>query len=465
MINSVATKKIHAVVSDCLQSRLELNSEKHASRNKLVLGYSGGLDSRVLLQVLHELNNLYSMEYDLIAIHVNHGLQKDAKDWQQHCQQTAENLGIGFFYETVKIDTDTSDSIEELARNARYEVFARYLDKGDVLCLAHHQEDQAETFMLRLLRGSGSLGLSSMQVSSLRDKNIVLRPMLNLSKKLLTTYAHEHNLQWVEDPSNLDLDYDRNYLRHKIMPLLEQRWESVSQRFSRSAELNAEASKLLDVLADQDMALVCKTIDDAPLTKNQKLEITGLKNLENDRRLNVIRYWLRSLDLSLPSRVKLRQINRDILEAADDGEPCVSWAGAEIRRFRNYLYAMEPLPVVGGIQVSNWNLQKAFKLAEGLGELSSTLVSNAGLRKEEPGEQVSVRYRQGGERCKPVGRSGSQTLKKLFQEYDIPPWERHLIPLIYYNDQLAAVPGKWVCEGFDAQSGQNGYLLSWKTCT
>ena len=464
MSNSAVTKNIHTVVSNCLQPHLEFNSEKKSSRKKLVLGYSGGLDSRVLLQVLHELKHQYRTEYDLLAIHVNHGLQEGAKDWQQHCQQTAAALGIGFFSETVKIDTNTSDSIEELARNARYEVFAGYLKKGDVLCLAHHQEDQAETFMLRLLRGSGSLGLSSMQISSLREDNVVLRPMLNISKKALTAYAQEHDLHWIEDPSNLDLDYDRNYLRHKIMPLLEQRWENVSQRFSRSAELNAEATKLLDVLAEQDMALVCKIIEHAPLTKNQLLDVTGLKNLENDRRLNVIRYWLRSLGLSLPSRAKLRQINSDILEAADDGKPCVSWAGAEVRRFRNFLYAMEPLPLVGGAQTGNWDLQESFKLANGLGELSSTLVSDAGLRKTEPGEQVSVRYRQGGERCKPVGRSGSQTLKKLFQEYDVPPWERHLIPLIYYNDQLAAVPGKWICEGFDAQPGQNGHLLSWKTC-
>ena len=455
-------------MSDCLQSRLELGSGKHSFPNKLVLGYSGGLDSRVLLQVLHELKNRYLAEYELVAIHVNHGLQKGANEWQLHCQHIAETLDIGFFSQTVQIDIETSASIEELARNARYEVFTRYLKKGDVLCLAHHQEDQAETFLLRLLRGSGSFGLSSMQASSHREDNIILRPMLNISKKLLKAYAEEHNLQWIEDPSNLDLDIDRNYLRHRIMPLLEQRWENISQRFSRSAELNAEATKLLDVLAVQDLAPVCKNIENPPLTKKQVLDISGLKNLEYERCMNVIRYWLRSLDLPLPSRVKLKQINNEILRAADDGEPCVNWAGVEIRRFRNHLYAMEPLPAIDGKKIASWDLQKPFKLANGLGELSSTVVDStvedsAGLRKAESGENISVRYRQGGERCKPAGRSGSQTLKKLFQEYNIPPWERHLTPLIYYNDQLVAVPGKWVCEGFDVQSGQEGYLLSWNT--
>lgn len=464
--NSSIVEKIHQEVNCFLQSQLSLNVEKSASRKQqLVLGYSGGLDSSVLLQVMYNLQTIWQSDFELLAVHVNHGLQKEADEWQEHCQTTAGKLGVNFISKTVKINKNSSDSLEELARNARYDVFQSIMKPGDVLCLAHHLEDQGETFILRLLRGSGPLGLASMDAKSIRGENVFLRPLLNISKEFLKEYAQIESLEWIEDSSNFDIAYDRNYLRHNIMPALEERWPSVAKRLSRSAELNSEAASLLDALAEIDMASISKVIENPVLTKNRILDISGLKSLENKRQMNVLRYWLRSFGMPLPSRIKLQQIADEVLEAGDDRTPCVCWQGSEVRRFKNDLYLMEPLPPTTGSKILDWDLQKNLKLPDGLGELVCTEDNGkgSGLRYPNKDEKVTVRFRQGGERCKPLGRSASQTLKKLFQEYDIPPWERDLIPVIYYNDQLAAVTGKWVCEGFEVINGQKALHPCWRS--
>ncbi len=469
MFASQVTENIHAVVTGCLRSQLVTNKNHSGVRRQLILGYSGGLDSRVLLQVLHELKSVWQANFELSAVYVNHGLQKEANDWQQHCKQTAESLGVRFISVTVSLAQNTSASLEELARNARYEVFQRYLKKDDVLCLAHHQEDQAETVLLRLLRGSGPLGLGGMRADSARGDFRVLRPMLSLSKQSLESYAQERQLQWVEDPSNAEIEYDRNYLRHKVMPLLERRWPNVPKRLARSAQLSAEAARLLDSLAEIDLATVGSYIEGSLLTEKLALNITRLKCLETERCLNLLRYWLRSLGLALPSRANLQRVAREVFSAAEDSDPCVLWSGVEIRRFKNHLYALRPLPEESTQQVYSWNFQGSLVLAGGLGELHSTVTSstsagaeNQCLRQPQAGEQITVRFRQGGERCKPVGHSHSQTLKKLFQSYAVPPWERNRLPLVYYNDQMAAVVGKWICHGYNAQAGETGYRLSWR---
>lgn len=476
MLASQVTENIHAVVTGCLQSLLAMSKNYQGPSRQLILGYSGGLDSRVLLQVLHELQSVWQTDFEFTAVYVNHGLQKEANDWQQHCKQTAESLGIRFISAAVSIEKNTSESLEELARNARYEVFQGHLKKGDVLCLAHHQEDQAETVLLRLLRGSGPLGLSGMRANSARGDFIVLRPMLSLPKQWLESYAREHQLQWIEDPSNTETEYDRNYLRHQVMPVLEQRWPNVSKRLARSAELSAESARLLDSLAEIDLAVAGHDLEASLLTKKLVLNIARLQSLDTDRCLNLLRFWLRSLGLALPSRANLQRVPSEVLSAAEDSDPCVLWSGVEIRRFKNHLYAMPPLPEESTEQVYSWNLQGSLVLADGLGELHSTITATTStstststpataesqcLRQPQAGEQVTVRFRQGGERCKPVGRTGSQTLKKLFQEYAVPPWERNRLPLIYYNDQLAAVVGKWICHGYNAQAGETGYQLRW----
>ncbi len=452
---------IHSVVSDCLQSQLIISSDIHQAKKQLAIAYSGGLDSTVLLQVLHELQDQWRASFELLAVHVNHGLQKQADDWQRHCQETAEKLGVGFVAQKVELKKKPAESLEALARKARYEIFQSILKPGDALCLAHHQDDQAETLLLRLLRGSGPLGLGAMQHCSIRDHFIVLRPMLSVARQSLLNYAQERRLQWIEDPSNADISYDRNFLRHDVLPLLEQRWPSVSKRLSRSAQLSAESAGLLDDLAEMDLVSAGASIEDSSLTKKQALDIACLKALEPERALNLLRYWLRHEGLSLPSRMRLQQVLTEILPAVDDAAPCLCWSGVEIRRFKNHLYAMSPLPVEGGNQIYHWDLQGSLSLVDGLGKLHSKATEGIGLRQPQVDEQVTVRFRQGGERCQPVGRIRSQTLKKLFQEYEVPPWERNRLPLIYYNDQLAAVVGKWLCVGFEAQPGENAYHLSW----
>ncbi len=392
----------------------------------LWVGYSGGCDSHVLLHALAAINDQLSIQ--LNAIYVNHGLSTNAVAWGDHCQQVCDQLGVPLTLLSVDAKAKSGQSPEESARYARYHVIRELLNSGDYLCTAHHQDDQAETLLLQLLRGAGPKGLAAMPHQSALGNAIQIRPLLGYTRQQLQSYGEQHNLKWIDDESNLDTRFDRNFLRHELMPLLKQRWPSAARTLSRSASHNAEAAELLDELAQQDYQLVKGTSHDT-------LSVEALSVLSEKRLKNVLRYWIGLNHLPLPSDVKLKHVILDVLPAAQDKVPCVTWKGAEVRRYDGLLYVMPPLPELDTGAVIPWGDQES-ELVLPDGRL---LVLDQPTVQRLPQGKVTIRFRQGGESFIPHGSKQHKSLKHYFQEKRIPPWMRDHVPLLYVDGVLLKV--------------------------
>lgn len=398
--------------------------------NRLWVAYSGGLDSHVLLHALSALE----LECALHAVHVNHGLNPQADSWAEHCEKVCAELGVHFVGLQVDAMPKRGESPEAAARNARYRAITELLQPGDHLCTAHHQDDQAETLLLQLLRGAGPKGLAAMAETSPLGAAIQLRPLLNFAREELMTYAVTHGFAWVEDDSNYDTGFDRNFLRHKILPQLKQRWPSAAKTISRTSNICAEAACLLDQMALQDFKQVQGDSKD-------KLCIDALLKLDSQRQKNLVRYWIRLNGLPLPSEAKLRHVFADVIPAAEDKMPCVKWKGAEVRRYRGCLYAMPPQFEFDTQQIIRWkDSNQLLELPDG--SRLKLLNNLATLDSQE----ITVRFRQGGELCLPEGGQHHKTLKQLFQELEIAPWRRAYVPLLYVGEELVNVIGVCACE-------------------
>lgn len=420
------------------------------------MGYSGGRDSSVLLHALAGLRPHLPDDSEMRAVHVNHGLSAYADTWSQHCASVCSALTLPCQILRVNAKPQSGESPEAAAREARYQAITVLIEAGDVLLTAHHQDDQAETLLLQLLRGAGPHGLAAMPVCTPFGAGWLARPLLGMTATDLASYAEQHQLSWIEDPSNVDTGFDRNYLRHDVMPHLKQQWPAVSRTLSRAAAHAAEAASLLDTLADSDMRLVQGSTQDT-------LSVSGLLTLDEARQRNVLRRWFKRLNLPVPTTIHLQHIQHDILNAAADSIPCVGWGsvnqGAEARRYRDLIYAMPRLPAHNPHITRTWDMRQPLTLA-GVGTFTATSTPDAGIKVSLlTGHSVSVRFRQGGERCRPAGRGHTHELRKLFQERGVPPWQRDRLPLIYIGGELAAVANLWVCEPFHAAHNEPGIVV------
>lgn len=418
--------------------------KSHFKLRHFVVGYSGGLDSHVLLHWLAQ----RQLSQQVSAIYIDHGLQSASAAWGEHCTAVCATLGIALRMVRTDARAARGESPEAAARRVRYAAFAAQVDVQTALLTAHHADDQAETLLLQLLRGSGVHGLAAMPSLARLGAGWLLRPFLGVPRNDLRAYAEAHGLQWIEDPSNQDSCFDRNYLRHQVLPLLQQRWPALQRTLGRSAQLCAETAACLDEIAAHDL-------NAAQGAQPNQLALSALRALSAARQRNVLRYWLRQLDLPVPEARQLQQLLHDALTAAQDRNPCLRWAGAQVQRYRRSLYAL-PAPAqhdaqfqhIWRIQDGKWPVLKLpgigqLRMAQGLGQGLHPAVLASGA--------LLVRLRRGGERFRPLGRAHSQELKKLLQEAGIPPWERARLPLIYQvpttptasseNERLLAVAG------------------------
>lgn len=421
--------------------------QQHLDAKRWVVAYSGGVDSHVLLHQLAALA-VDSTIPPIIAIHINHGLHADASQWQIHCEAVCQNLGIDSI--SIVVNVDGKGGVEQSAREARYGAFEQYLQAGDVLFQGHHLDDQAETVLMRLLNGSGPKGLGGIPAQRSLGSAILARPLLSCAKEDILNYAQQHQLRWVEDTSNDDSRYDRNFLRNEIFPKLQQRWPSVKRNLARSGLLSAELSAEVSTLAEADLAACDYRSNDSSLCINSILA------LSLNRRFSVLRQLALSLQDLPPSLAVLEQVN-NALSADSQAHPLIQYGAAEFRIAAGRLLIMPILPRVDSSSVYQWDGQSLLEL-DGLGSLEAVSTSGRGLRYFDRAE---VKYRQGGERCKPAGRKYSQTLKKLLQEYGVKPWLRDRVPLVYLDDQLAAVGDYWVCEDFLSPKGESALELIW----
>jgi len=401
----------------------------------LAVGYSGGADSSVLLHALAR--SAFARARGLRAIHVDHGLHADSAAWSEHCRATAAELGVALDVVRVEVERDRGSGLEDAARSARRVAFARLLHTGEVLALAHHRDDQAETVLLKLLRGAGPEGLGGMRGLRAFGTGYLWRPLLAESRAALLAYAREHGLRWLDDPSNADTALRRNFLRGEILPRLRTRWHDADAAFAHSAAWARNAADFIDAEARKALARI-QGLDPATLAWRDWLA------LPDALRDPVLRLWLRELHLDEPAHFHLKELERQLRDSGEDRLPCVRFGDSELRRYRELLYALRPLPAVPLDWETTWDGSAALSLPGG-GRLEL-----APPRKFEP--PLVVRYRRGGERIRPDGSVHTRELRLLLQEAGVPPWLREHIPLVFRDGELVAV-GDLFSSGVLADSG------------
>lgn len=417
----------------------------------LMVAYSGGVDSHVLLYALYELRELTS--WSVRAVHVDHGLQPESRAWAEHCMQVCDALGIPCKIEHIAVTGARAEGIEAAARHLRYACLARHIGANDVLLTAHHLDDQAETVLLQLLRGSGVRGLSAMPMVAGFGVGKLMRPLLGFTRTALSEYAAEHGLRWVDDTSNRDLRHARNFIRHRVLPVLEQRWPSARAALARTSRHAGEAAMLLDALAGVDLQSL-------QLGAGAELSVTGLLQLSVERRRNVLRYWIRQQGHALPSTLLLGQLMQIIEVSTRSRSAMVTWGDTEVWRYRETLSIMRSFAAPDpGLQIP-WDLAVPLELPGTGYVLRSVACDGEGLsRGRIAGAPLTVRWRGGGERCRLPGRRHHHKLKKLLQAAGVPPWERRRLPLIFVGAELAAVADRWVCAPFAARDGEPGVQI------
>lgn len=295
--------------------------------NRLFIGYSGGIDSHVLL---HACAALAEFKNKITAVYIHHGLQQEADDWEIHCEKTARLLDVSFLTYRVNATPKNGESPEESARNARYDTFKNFILENDVLLIAQHQEDQLETVLLQLFRGSGLKGLAGMPQKMPFSKGHLLRPLLNISKDEINTYALENKLQWIEDPSNQSIIYDRNFLRQEIIPQLKQRWQSLDKTVSRTATHCAEAGVLISHFAQAQFQTV--------VNEDKSLDIAKLLTYSPVEQRLILREWFSFFNLKMPSQDFVQRILDEVVFARIDRHPVLHKKGVTICRKKNTLF-------------------------------------------------------------------------------------------------------------------------------
>lgn len=402
--------------------------------NTFVVALSGGTDSMALVHLMSKMQKHFG--YSLLAVHVNHGLHAHADQWQGHCENFCQSINVPLEVERVTVER-RGKGLEAEARTLRYQALHKHLTPGSALLTAHHRADQAETVLLNLFRGAGVAGLAAMPIEKRFGDNLHLRPLLDVNKRRICDYVAAEMLVPVEDPSNQDVTFSRNFVRHQLMPLLWQRWPRLSETLFGTAARMQEASELLDNLASDDLAEI--------VGQQQQLSLNVFREWSFARQKNALRYWL-SQEYLIPTSKQLDALINDCINAGPEALPEFLIGEHSIRRYRDTLYLLTPEVAAQVSPCSSlWSLSKVFEIES----LKLTLdpsfmvgkVAGADGRPLGAADTVEVRFRRGGELLRLREGGPSKTLKNLFQERGLPPWQRDKVPLIYHQEKLVAVWG------------------------
>lgn len=393
---------------------------------------SGGLDSVVLLHLFSRLENR-----KVTASHIHHGLSQNADDWALFCQQFSKQLGIECCVTKVILEKKSRTSLEALAREKRYAVLQEGLTENSYLVTAHHQDDQLETVLLALKRGAGLTGLQGIVATQSLATGYLIRPLLNFSREQLETYAKKFKLQWIEDESNKNQDFDRNFIRHTITPLLKKRWPAITKTVARSASHCQSQQILIDELTNADF-LSC-------ILSPQVLKIERLKQLTQARRNNVLRYWFKKSKLSYPSSKQLIAVWENIALAQADAKPQLLLQGKNICRYRDALYLFEKNKLVTDLYDIVWQGERFINLCSGKIKLKIEVNEKVQIGVHH----VQICFRKQlltNLKCQPIGRDKRRSIKKLLHEYHVAPWLRDYVPFIVIDGVLVEAVGVFKCE-------------------
>src|SRR5258708_3799551 len=431
--------------------------EAHPVRAKRVaIGLSGGMDSVVLLDLFHRLHA--SRELSLSAIHVNHQISPHAGEWEAFCRSLCERRAIALTVRRVQVTPDGS-GVEVAARRVRYRAYASI--DADFVALAHHLDDQAETLLLQLLRGAGPKGLAGMPVVRAQESAMdgkassprILRPLLDLRRKDIEAYAKSRRLEWVEDDSNTDSRYDRNYLRNELLVQLDARFPGYRETLARAARNLADYALLAEELARID----AQSLDRSAISAER------LRQLSDARALNLLRQLFADRESLMPPRTRLEEALRQCREAGRDAEIQVTFGDAVLRCYRDRVELVENSPDMPSNWQSRWDGHHELVLPDGLGVLRSRAVVGEGIASRHfEIRAATVRGRSGGERMQPGENRPRRALKSLLQEHAIPPWERSRMPLVFFGEQLAWVPAIGVAPELPAPPPEPGLAPEWE---
>lgn len=418
------------------------------------VAFSGGLDSSVLLHLLVRWCESQAAPPALCALHVDHGLQEASSEWAGQCRRLGEQLGVPVRVLQGSVQPQ-GRGLEAAARDTRYALLAGQLAPGDVLFTAHHLDDQVETFFLRLMRGAGIAGLAAMPDERPLGAGRMLRPLLDHSRHQLRAYAGQHGLRWIEDPSNADTSLDRNYLRREVLPRLEARWPAYRRTVARAAGHLAAAQQQFaaEMPAAEPRVSVCG---------DPGLSLDSLRRSGPDA-AHTLREWLRSLGLPAPDRAVQGEFLRQLREGGADAAPRLDTGAYRLQRYQDAVYL---LPADTAAPTGDWTMRP------GAPPLAIPAVGRVQLRpashgfRLQPGEILSLRRRRGGERCRPLGRRGSTSLKQVLQEAGVPPWWRSRVPLLYLDGELLAIGGVGSCYSTRADGAREAEAPGdcWELC-
>jgi tRNA(Ile)-lysidine synthase len=399
----------------------------------LCVALSGGVDSTVLLVALAASR---SKPARLRALHVDHGLRPASKEWAQQCRSLARRLHVPLRVLTTRVERARGESLEAAAREARYRLLASALEPGEVLLTAHHSDDQLETVLLQLFRGSGLPGLAGMPALAPFAKGWLARPLLSRSREDLEAWAHEHGLTWVDDDSNADVQLDRNYLRLHVLPLIRERWPGSPTAVARSARHAAEAQTLLDALALAD-------VDRSRY--GESLSVKTLRTLPPDRRRNALRFWITRAGYLAPDTRRLGEISGALLDARPDANPSIEWSSSEgspvdapkrvrVQRDGDLLTLSlftEVLASTSADILWSWRECRTCTLPGDLGKLELEPDERGPIDLDALPDVLTIRWRGGGERLSPYKGGSRRALKNLLQEARVPVAERARLPLLF----------------------------------
>ncbi len=408
----------------------------------VLVGYSGGVDSTALLHALAQ-RPAYRAA-GLRALHVHHGLHPEADAWAAHCQTACARWGVPLQVVRVTIARDSGLGLEGAARAARRAAFAQALQPGEWLALAHHRDDQAETFLLRALRASGPDGLAAMRPQRSFAAGTLWRPLLALPRAALLAHARHHALAWIDDPANADPHHDRNFLRAQLLPLLRERWPQADAALARSAALSAEAS---DLLGDDEAALL------PALLHGDALDLAGLRALPAARRARLLRRWSDAQGAPPLPAQGIAALEREVAAAASDRDGGFAWQGVEIRRWRQHLYLRRPAPPWPPGWQRDWDGRAPLALPDGT---RLALDAADGLAFATP---LQVRLRRGGERIALPGRTHTHALKHVLQAAGLPPWRRATLPLLCDGERVLAAGAELLSDTLAAWLAQHSARL------
>ncbi|WP_068547082.1 tRNA lysidine(34) synthetase TilS [Thalassotalea crassostreae] len=464
------------------QQILRFINRPEIANKPLVVALSGGVDSMVLLSLVASLKSNAELTAGVTAVHVHHGLSANADQWLSFCQQQCEDFDIEFKSKAVTVKKSNRQSLEAVARDARYQAFSELTEADSVILTGHHQDDQTETFLLALKRGSGVNGLAAM--SSVRDfteQRLLARPLLNIARAEIEQFAADNNLAWVEDESNLDTSFDRNFLRQSIIPQLRERWPSIEHSVNRSASHCLQAQQLLEQYAEQDLS--------SALVASNIIDISKLEHLSKPQLVNTLRLFVKNNNQLMPSQVQLEQVIEQCFTVSSamvndskiSNNAHINIGDYSFRRHKQQLHLTENFADISeftshlDVQTNSIDLNQVKKihLPDNLGVLqfllsnnSKQVVNNQSFKIfTDDLQKIEIKFTHDNPKCLPEFRQQRRPLKKVLQELAVPSWQRQRLPLVFINGELAAVLPLFVCKPYlaNTKSHEQCLLIEWQT--